>query len=263
MTYKSANLKIKRAEKLISEVEELLQKSPPFTYVVETNTQTNERCTLAKKNDAAIDELVILCGDIFHNLRSALDHAYYESVSPFIQDDKKKKNIQFPFAKDSVSINDTIKLRQADKVNPDFVKVILSFKPYSGEDGNKLLSFIHDTNIIDKHKFPTPVANFKHINSDRLREKIPDFPKGVHLNIGAMAKRDIAWRSNTYNRFDLGEILPPSMCVFQKAIDLPVETWFSGEFNTYSGEALRSLREMLGLVKEILNEMYKSIKQVA
>src|SRR5260370_25078399 len=73
----SASLKIERATKHIEELNELLRKTRPFSYTIETNAKTGERSAFPKRNEAAINAVALIIGDIVHNLRSALDHAYW------------------------------------------------------------------------------------------------------------------------------------------------------------------------------------------
>ena len=56
-----------------------------------------------------MDTVVIRCGEVLHNLRSAIDHAYWEAVSPCIEDASKHSAIQFPFAKDGSKLESAIK----------------------------------------------------------------------------------------------------------------------------------------------------------
>jgi hypothetical protein len=93
----SPSLKIDQAEERITELNELFQKKRPFGYFVETNTQTGERATFAKRDRIVVSKAAVICGKIVHHLRSALDHAYWDIVSPFANTDQERKRVQFPF----------------------------------------------------------------------------------------------------------------------------------------------------------------------
>jgi hypothetical protein len=71
----SAFLKIDRAAKHIEELNELVHQTRPFGYIIETNTETGQRSAFPTKNEAVIDAMALIIGDVVHNLRSALDHA--------------------------------------------------------------------------------------------------------------------------------------------------------------------------------------------
>lgn len=93
----SGSLKIDQATKHIDSLNELFRKQRPFSYILETNTNTRERATFAKQDKANIDRAALICGDAIHNLITALDHAYWEIVSPVARNDAERKTIQFPF----------------------------------------------------------------------------------------------------------------------------------------------------------------------
>ena len=79
----SVNLKIRRAEKHYLELLSLFQRRKPFRYFLETNCKTGERATFAKRDDDVASNAAIIIGDIIHNLRAALDHAYWQCTEKF------------------------------------------------------------------------------------------------------------------------------------------------------------------------------------
>ena len=50
----SATLKIDRAAKHVTEINELFCKQHPFSYILETDARTRERATLSKENEPVI-----------------------------------------------------------------------------------------------------------------------------------------------------------------------------------------------------------------
>jgi len=248
-------LKIERAEEIINQINELLSSSPPYYYVLETNTISYERSTFAKKNSNSLDKITILCGDVFHNLRSAVDHAYYQIVEPYVSDEKKKRAIQFPFAKDEESIDKELNKRQAYSVSEKFVKSIKSLKPYASQNGNKYLTLLHKVNIIDKHKFPTPAGNYTKINSTLLKKQIQDFPEGIFDCGFGQCNRDVVWRSRQFNHRDIGNNVPPHMNLYQKILDVPVEIWFYINEPNYTGEILTTIWALVDETKTVLTHL--------
>lgn len=259
IVFRSSYQKVERAEELLGEIQNLMAKDPPYKYALETNTQTNERATLAKVNEVALDKLVVRCGEVLHNLRSAIDHAYWDAVSLFVSDDKTRKSIQFPFARDANNLEQTLKSRQADKPGPRFYDAVKGFRSYAGAGGNTLLVLIHEINIVDKHKFPTPTGNFTKINSESIRKQVPDFPRGLVNCSAGMCKKDVVWKSQTYNREDIGAIVPPFTCLFHKDLDVPVETWISFTGPSYSEEIVTTLRKMIQETRRILDTMANAL----
>ena len=179
----SAALKIDRATEHVNELNELFQKQRPFSYILETNTKTGQRATFAKKNEAVIHRAALICGDVIHNLRSALDHAYWEVVSPVATTEKERRLLQFPFSETEARLDETVKTRLADRVSPSFYQTLIDLKPHGEPGGNELLSLIHKLDIIDKHKLLIPTGDYTRLSSEMLIKQVPDFPRGL-INCG-------------------------------------------------------------------------------
>ncbi|TOP96153.1 hypothetical protein CGH05_24340 [Vibrio parahaemolyticus] len=258
MMFDSARLKVERASEQIDEILAMSEISPPFTYVLETDTMTGDRATFSELNHISLKKLVIRCGEVFHNLRSALDHAYWEAVVPYIEDENKHGAIQFPFAKDSLKLEQAIKSRLAHQVSEEFFNLILSFKPCNGSGGNQLLSLLHEVNILDKHKFPTPVGDFTQISSADIRAQVPDFPAGL-TNVGfGGCRRDVVWRTSSIDPKELGEIVPPTTCIFRRQLSVPVGIVLNMATIDYTESLITTLTKMRTEVQSILTQMSKS-----
>lgn len=254
----NAQLKIARASKHIDELKHLFSEKHLFTYVVETNTQTGERATFAKKNEAIINQSKLIIGDIIHNLRSAIDYAYWEIVSPFVDANNSQKSVQFPFCEREEFLEKTVKKRHAGKVSDRFLQAIIALKPYKGPGGNELLTLIHELDILDKHKFPTPVGNYTKLSSKMIQKQVPDFPTG--LNIGfANCHRDAVWHNRNLDHINLGKIVPPTTYIFEKELDVPVSVNLEFTENGYSADVIETLNNMRVLIIDTINIMKKSI----
>jgi hypothetical protein len=257
--FKNSFLKIERAEEILAEIEAKITLDPPYSYVLETNILTHERATLAQKNSNSLDRLVIRCGELFHNLRSAIDQAYFEAIAPNLPEEKHKA-VQFPISKDAASYEQTIKSRLGDKAGNEFFEALKSLKAFHGDGGNFSLVLLHEVNVGDKHKFPTPAGNFSRINSRMLQEIIPDFPSGL-TNCGmGMCKKDVVWTSRLYNPKDIGALLPPSTCIYRKTMNVPVETWFYIDSPRYQGEIIETLRTLTNEVAQSLSVLRSALK---
>lgn len=92
----SAYLKVKRAEKHQRELADMFNRRKPFGYYLETNCKTGERATFAKRNEEVASEADIVIGDVIHNLRAALDHAYWSCTEMYAKSDRERRSIQFP-----------------------------------------------------------------------------------------------------------------------------------------------------------------------
>jgi len=195
----SANLKIERAAKHVAELSELFRKHRPFTFTLERNIQTGEASVGPKKNEAVIDAAAVIIGEAVFNLRSALDHAYWEIVSPLVSEEERRA-IQFPFVGKKKNRKGGIKQRMAHKVSCGFVRALYRLRPYHEAGGNELLCLIDKLCNIDKHRLLIPTGNYHQITPAHLREQVPDIPTGaVHIS-SVNAKRTLTWNFPPPNR---------------------------------------------------------------
>jgi hypothetical protein len=248
---KSAYLKLGHACECIRKLNEILGKERPFTYVVETDTSSKQRATFAKKNETVIDQMALLCGDTVHNLRTALDHAYWEVVSPFTKTDRERRNTQFPFCELSERLTEAITNRFADRIGQTFVDALAALNPYGESGGNQMLYLIDAMDRLDKHRLLTPIGDYTTLSSDMVRKQVPDFPAGmVNCSFGNN-RRDVGWSYQGVIT-DIGSIVPPSTCVFEKELDVPVSVIFMIAEPTYTGPVIPTLNQMADVVRQIL-----------
>ena len=113
-SFRSANLKVERAAEHIAELNKLLHKQPPFLYVIETDIHANLRTLRPKQNETVVERAALICGDVLHNLRSSLDQAYWEIVSPHVSEPERRK-VQFPFCREANRLGEVIKGRLGDR----------------------------------------------------------------------------------------------------------------------------------------------------
>ena len=160
----------------VRDLSEFIREQRPFSYVLQGNPRTGQRTTLPKKNKAVIAQIALIGGDIIHNLRAALDHAYWEIVSPFAKDDRERRKVQFPFVKSEARLEEALKDQLADRVSPSFFKALLDLKPYSEPGGNELLFLIEELDILDKHKLLIPIGDYTKTTAEFSAPKSPNFP---------------------------------------------------------------------------------------
>ena len=189
----SAIAKLKRAETRIRELEGFVRRKPPFIYMLESNYQTGERATYAKQNPEAVEEAALLCGEVVQNLRSALDHAYWDIVSPFANTPREQRSVQFPFCEKADRLEEAIKNRLGHRVSDEFYQAVFDLKPYGEGGGNVSLYSVDLLNNPEKHRDLTPVGDFTEIHGPTLRQQIPGFPSGIDNMAFGMNFRDISW----------------------------------------------------------------------
>ena len=257
---RSAYHRIDRATEHIAELNEMFRKERPFRYVLETNVETGERSTRGKKNTAVVERAATLVGDIAHNLRSSLDHTYWDIVSPFATTPRERKAVQFPFSETADRLDMAVKNRLANRVSERFFDAIVALQPHAENSGNRLLYLIDRLNVSDKHRAPTPMGNYKRINSDILRRQIPDFPEIdlVEVGFGALNGSDIAWRSTRIEHNTLGNIVPPSLNRYEKELDVPVEIVFVITEPDFVGPVIPTLNKLVDVAKETIAIMKRA-----
>lgn len=261
MQFKSAENKIRRARELIAEISNYLITNPPYSYFLETNTTTRQKATFSKVNEESFDIVVTRCGEIIHNLRSALDQAYWQAVRPNVEE-KHEKAIQFPFASKGIgSLEETVRSNLAHKVSNEFYSAILSLKPCAGEDGNTLLYSIHRISIEDKHKFPISASNLTKLSSDRIRELVLDFPPNINItNLSICnSRRDIAWTGSFFHPYFIGDVVPPTTYLFHKELDIPVGIIFTLTELGSGRSVVETLENMTNEIERVLSVMSQSL----
>lgn len=212
--------KISRAMGFISELEELLTEKRPFKYVWEFNARTGENSTYAEKDEAVVIEAASIAADAIHNLRTALDHAYWQIVSPFATNAKEERAIQFPFSETKARMEDGIKNRLANRVSQKFFDELVAINPHGELGGNSLLYAVHHFDGVDKHRKPIPLGEYKLVKFSEVAKQVDGFPGSLFGELRAgMNHRDIAWQT-----FAMPWV--SEHYIFKKELKVPVQTIF-------------------------------------
>jgi hypothetical protein len=250
----SALLKIKRAEKHLSELSILFRKKKPFSYFIETNCKTGLRSTFAKRNIDVANDAAIIIGDIIHNLRSAIDHAYWTCTNEYAKNDNEKRNIQFPIAKTEADFINCVLTGLPKKVSESFCLALTELKPYR-DSGNQLLCAIHDMDVKDKHKLLIPTGNFTKITSASIQKQVPDFPSGLTDCGAGNCHRDVSWYVKPMNFTQRRKAKVPPSNIIEKELDVPVDIVINDVSNFKP--ALVVLRELIDVAKDTIDTLYK------
>jgi hypothetical protein len=212
----SALAKVDSAAKHVTQLSELLREKRPFRYVFETNEKTGECALYAERDVAIVEEVADLSYSVVQRLRTALDYAYWEIVSPFAVTEKERRAVQFPFSQAAARLDEAVKNRLANRVSEAFFNAIIGLRPYGEPGGNELLYAIHDLAADDRHRYPTPIGEYKRVPMDVIRRQVPSFPRGIVLNgLGGFGK-DVVWHIKPLPFLDGGFI-------FKREIDVPVD----------------------------------------
>lgn len=252
----SALVKLKRASKRIEELNAFLASERPFSYVLRTDTVTGERSTRAEKNEAVADEAAAVAGDAVHNIRSSLDHAYWEIVHPFATNRREENAIQFPFSQEAARLEEAVKNRLAARVSDKFFRTIMTLRPHGEATGNRMLYLIHLLDIPDKHRYLTPTADYKRITLPMIRRQVPDFPEfGGTMTFGGNRRGDARWQSRNIDPATLGGIVAPTLNVFEKKLDVPVEIVFAIRELDMLAPMVPTLNKLIEVARDTINTM--------
>jgi len=223
----SSKLKIDRAREHIADLKKRIRKKHPFTYVLETDTETAKRSTFCKRDESMANIVGIIVGDIIHNLRSAIDHAYWYRVGPFATTPQEEKKVQFPFFKDRTGLGESVKEGMAARVSDVFTDAIISLEPHCGSGGNHLLYSIHELDIIDKHKILLPAIDSTKLIGSYVRRIIPDFPPCLRSMTLSQNKRDVVWPADISSKDFIKIKRSTKGGTHHKALPIPVDIVFS------------------------------------
>jgi hypothetical protein len=164
--FNSSRLKIERANKHISDIDSLLQSvinSDFYALSVEKDTDSGENLLHATINEGLpAEEYALIIGDALHNLRSALDFAYYETV--ILCGGTATRWTRFPIRdtrEQLVSRLDSALKKKQISLLVHFL-ILNSVKPY--QTGNWALWTLDDWNITDKHQLLIPVLKLVIVN---------------------------------------------------------------------------------------------------
>jgi hypothetical protein len=257
--FENAYLSIDRATECITQLNELFREHRPFSYVLETNTETGQRATFAKKNKPIIDRAAIIARDAVHTLRVALDYTYWEITSPFAKTAKEKRAVQFPFCERANGLNEAVKNRLANRVSQRFFDAIIGLKPYGEPGGNTLLYLIHSMDVPNKHRFPPPTGDYTRISSEIIRWQVPDFPSGLVDNCFGQNHRDVVWYNRHVDPSELGIAQPPTTNIFEKELDVPVDIIFVVTEPDYRGPVIPTINEFVDVTKKTIAIMKSAI----
>ena len=251
----SALSKIDWATKRIDELNELLREKRPFAYVVETNVMTRKRTTFAKKEHSVVNEATNIAADALHNLRAALDHAYWRIVSPFAKTTKEERAIQFPFSETAARLDEAIKNRLAHRASPTFAKTLLDLAPHGEPSGNKLLYLVHHYDSINKHRVPIPSADYTGLSSKAVREQVPDFPQGFNIEDTTVSGCRFQWDLGDVNPATFGTLVTPTTCVFERKLSIPVEIVFVMGLSLTPTPMVPILHQAANVVRETIHKI--------
>src|SRR5271157_1319283 len=173
--FSDARLKIKRAREHMIEFDAHAAKVfgsgfAPYSQSSDFDAKSGEYIIKFSATREVITRFAILSGDAIHNLRTALDFAWFELTAA--DSPVAENRIRFPVYPTRKLLEDFIKSREEQQsVVRLSGKLLDTIKPYKG--GNvigDLIYALHQLDIRDKHRLLIPQVQVSHIWGDEAAE---------------------------------------------------------------------------------------------
>jgi hypothetical protein len=150
--------KAERAKTQINDLDLAIKaffEATPYEIVSEVYPEANEEVWRFQLKRKLPHDLLVLVGEIFHNLRSALDQMLAEIVVRVSK--RSEAGVEFPFGLDFDEFKTA--LRKQKKLPDDAIPLIEGLQPYKG--GDPLLWLLHSANRRDKHRMGLVPVNLR------------------------------------------------------------------------------------------------------
>lgn len=131
--------------------EEAFWQREPFRVDVRNNRLTGKHEYYLSKTSEIPSDIVLIAGDVLHNLRSALDNlAYALPLAPITPGKERSRRRQFPVVDSAEKYMSTDVRRGVETFRKDVVEALDGVRPYKG--GNDTLWALNELNNINKHR---------------------------------------------------------------------------------------------------------------
>jgi hypothetical protein len=176
--FDSAYLKIERAEEHINDLSskgQAFADTHPHHLRVKTHLASGDDALCISPAEQFPDSFLLILGDAIHNLRSALDHAWVQSVI------NPHKDTKFPVRKtrnDFEAAINGLKENAREEVKRFLVEIVQAYEGGMGE----IILGLHDLDIEDKHRLLIAYRQFHLIRGIRaIDERDVEFSVGDWL----------------------------------------------------------------------------------
>lgn len=162
MRHNNSRHKIDRAKKHLFDIKDRI------TRLINSNVATveinpnggNEVIKHDISDRLASIDIALMVGDAVHNLKSALDYAWSDTLGDDGSLDKFRK---FPVYPSRHELKNALRGRNIDVSHPALYELMLD-TIHSYEGGNEILFHVHRLNIADKHRLLLPVIHYTSIS---------------------------------------------------------------------------------------------------
>jgi len=174
--FRGSRLKIERAKKHLSDFHEMFALfSNPNCYSVRVEENLEKKTHSLRFDidmsgfDTIGDDATLIIGDVLHNLRSALDHLYYQLVRACGGAPTDWTRFPIDDTREEVERRIREALRKG-QINSEVADILLNqVKPY--RVGNPALWGLHKLNILDKHEKIVPTLKLMGFIGVRLENE--------------------------------------------------------------------------------------------
>jgi hypothetical protein len=171
---RGATLKVERANKHIAELrKDLIALEEKYTSHIEVDPNTGFQHLIHSVPDLelTLQNLSLVVGDAIHNLRTALDFAWFDTVKRIGALKSSRDTRKFPVRKTRKELEDALHGIEIDTLCPDLFKLLVSeIKPYEGPHAS-VVCILHNLDIADKHMLPLELSSLAEIRGIKMREK--------------------------------------------------------------------------------------------
>jgi hypothetical protein len=179
--YETARNKVIWANHHIADIEariDSLKECLTVTAHIDPNTGCEFiKCDFAETTQrTVIDELALRLGDAVHNLKCALDHAWFQTVQRLIPSGSWERT-KFPVYPEPDLLEDALRHLKIDISAPNFFRFVVGkIQPY--EAGNLSIRAIHTLDMRDKHRLLIPVLHYSSIGDIYVEDENGHVTKG-------------------------------------------------------------------------------------
>ena len=170
--FHGSHLKVQRANKHIADIHQMLLAFADSDFYSARIEHNSERRTNFLRFDVdtsrfPVEDISLTIGDAVQNLRSALDHMWYETIIACGGKPTFWTNFPIRNAGDSLanSLNEALKKKQ---ITIEIIELMMGIKPYQG--GNTAIWGLDQLSDADKHQMLVPVLKLMGFHDVRLED---------------------------------------------------------------------------------------------
>lgn len=183
--FRDARLKVRRANKHIEELAAaIVALEGTYFSRIERHPQFNAQSLVHEIPciENALTDLCLIVGDAIHNLHTALDFAWYSTISKCLPD-KISDSTKFPVRESREQIGAALRGIEVDtRCKRLFDCIANEIQPYK-RGHNGVVWTIHDLDIRDKHLLPLELTPRANICGIAVRDKNGELHRGFTMAV--------------------------------------------------------------------------------